>query len=523
MKLFDLLLYGVVLSPEKEAVVHGDDTISYRDLLAAAIAVAQALERLPRGSRAAVLSENSINYVISFFAVCRAGLVVVPLDSSLKPEKLRDIIIDCGASALLVSNRYAPIVDSLVGDESPVELVLSESSLSSKSTSVNYVSMTALLADVQDAALQDSANSEIERLSQSGPLQYDNLSDCSDDLAAIFYTSGSTGTAKGVMLSHRNLIANTVATVEYLKLTAEDSVIVIFPFFYIYGNSLMLTHVGCGGQLVIENRFAYPQVVLQTMVLREVTGFSGVPSNFMILLEHAAFTQKQLPHLRYLTQAGGAMPPHVIENLIDVFRDRDIYIMYGQTEASPRISYLPPEMLADNVGSVGVSLKGVAVHICDESRSELPRGELGEVVVSGDLVMMGYWNQPDEQDQVLKAGRLYTGDLGRIDDDGLLWIVSRKKEIIKVGGHRVSAREVEECIAAHPAIAEVAVVGVPDDTLGEALKAVVVLSNDQTADAKAIQDRCRIELGPTKVPKHVIFTDALPRYQSGKVNKLALA
>ncbi len=522
MTLFDLLLYGAARSPEKEAVVHGDHTISYRDLLAAAIAVARALERLPRGSRVAVLSENSINYVISFFAVCRAGLVVVPLDSSLKPEKLRNIIVDCGASALMVSDRYTSIVDSLVGDESPVELVLSEGSLSSESAAVNYTSIAALLADVQDAALQGLADSEIDRFSQSGPLLYDNLPECSHDLAAIFYTSGSTGDSKGVMLSHRNLITNTIATNEYLKLTAEDSVIVILPFFYIYGNSLMLTHVACGGQLVIENRFAYPQVVLQTMVRCEVTGFSGVPSNFMILLKHAAFAQKQLPHLRYLTQAGGAMPPHVIQSLIDVFRDRDIYIMYGQTEASPRISYLPPEMLAEIIGSVGVPLKGVAVHICDEAGSELPRGELGEVVVSGDLVMMGYWNQPDEQDQVLKAGRLYTGDLGRIDDGGLLWIVSRKKEIIKVGGHRVSAREVEECIAAHPAITEVAVVGVPDDTLGEALKAVVVLSNDQTADAKAIQDHCKLKLGPTKVPKHVIFTDALPRYQSGKVNKLAL-
>lgn len=523
MNLFDLLLYGVARSSEKAAVVHGDHTIPYRDLLVATIAVARGLQKLPRGSRVAILSENSINYVISFFAVCRAGLAAVPLDSSLKSEKLRDIIVDCGASALLVSNRYASMVDSLVGNDSPVELVLSEGSLSWESTAVNCVSMTALLADVKDAALQELADSEIDRFSQSGPLQYDNLPDCSDDLAAIFYTSGSTGDSKGVMLSHRNLITNTIATNEYLRLTAEDSVIVILPFFYIYGNSLMLTHVACGGQLVIENRFAYPQVVLQTMVRHEVTGFSGVPSNFMILLDHAAFTQKQLPHLRYLTQAGGAMPPHVIDNLIDVFRDRDIYIMYGQTEASPRISYMPPELLADNVGSVGVPLKGVVVYICDESGSELPRGELGEVVVSGDLVMMGYWNQPDEQDQVLKTGRLYTGDLGRIDNDGLLWIVSRKKEIIKVGGHRVSAREVEECIATHPAISEVAVVGVPDDTLGEALKAVVVLSNDQTADAKAVQDHCRIKLGPTKVPKHVLFTDALPRYQSGKVNKLALA
>ncbi len=522
MKLFDLLLCGASQSPEKAAVVHGDHTISYRDLLVAVVAVARELQRLPRGSRVAILSENSVNYVISFFAVCRAGLVVVPLDTSLKPEKLHDIIVDCGASTLMVSNRYASMVDSLVSDESPVELVLSEGSLSSKSTAVSHMNMATLLADVQDATLQELADSEIDRLSHAEPLLYDNLPECSDDLAAIFYTSGSTGDSKGVMLSHRNLITNTIATNEYLKLTAEDSVIVILPFYYIYGNSLMLTHVACGGQLVVENRFAYPQVVLQTMVRCEVTGFSGVPSNFMILLNNAAFTQKQLPHLRYLTQAGGAMPPHVIENLIDVFRDREIYIMYGQTEASPRISYLPPEMLVDNVGSVGVPLKGVAVQICDEAGNELPRDELGEVVVSGDLVMMGYWNQPDEQDQVLKAGRLYTGDLGRIDDDGLLWIVSRKKEIIKVGGHRVSAREVEECIAAHPAIAEVAVVGVPDDTLGEALKAVVVLSNDQTADAKAIQDHCKLKLGPTKAPRHVIFTDALPRYQSGKVNKLAL-
>lgn len=521
--LFDILLTGAAHNPDRVAVFHSGKSITYRELVAASVRVGETLEKLPKGSRVGLLCENSINYVIGFFAVCAAGHVVVPLDTSLKPEALLNILTDCGATGLIMSNRFASAATRLTGEDSSIELVVTEEPVELENRSLNAASFAELLEGEIPPTIPEAVQTKLEHLAAPALPEVDNLKDYSDDLAAIFYTSGSTGASKGVMLSDRNLLSNTLGTADYLGLTADDSVIVILPLYYIYGNSLLLTHLLCGARLVIENRFAYPQVVLQTMIEQKVTGFSGVPSNFMILLRNDGFNSKELPHLRYLTQAGGALPPHLISNLIDAFPNREVFIMYGQTEASPRISYLPPDLLPANIGSVGVPVSGVTLKICDEKGQELPQGESGEVVVSGPNVMLGYFNQPEEQSQVLKDGCLYTGDLGRIDEAGLLWLTSRQKEIIKVGGNRVSAREVEECLLTHPEVVEAAVIGVPDDILGEALKAVVVISAGCLLDAKAVQKHCQALLGPNKTPKHVVFMDKLPRYQSGKVNKRALA
>jgi len=297
---------------------------------------------------------------------------------------------------------------------------------------------------------------------------------------------------------------------------------VILPFYYIYGNSLLLTHILTGGTLVIDNRFLYPEIVLDTMEKEKVTGLSGVPSNFMILLNNSTFGTRKLEHLRYFTQAGGAMAPEVVRKLIDTFPRKEIYIMYGQTEAAPRVSYCPPEKLREKIGSIGIPVPGVRIRVADEMGNELPIGEIGEITVSGDNVMMGYWNQPDDEEQVVRNGWLFTGDLARKDDDGYLYIVGRKKEIIKAGGNRVSAKEVEECILENDKVAEVAVFGVKDDILGEAIKATIVLKTGKDANQKEIQNFCRSKLADHKIPKYVNFVSDLPKYQSGKVNKMLL-
>ncbi len=520
--LFDILLSGFARTPENVAITHDGLSISYRELLNKALAVGEVLSRLPSGSRVGLLCENSINYAVGYFAVASSGHVVVPLDTSLKPQQQLGILEDCGAVGLIMSGRFAAAGSVLAGDRSPVELLIGEAEVDGLSASAEVYLLDELTQDAGNLTLPDSIREKVGQLKLYKIPESGLPHNCSDDLAAVFYTSGSTGAAKGVMLSHRNLLSNTVATIEYLRLTSDDSVMVILPLYYIYGNSLMLTHFACGGRLVIENRFAYPKIVLQSMMDQNVTGFSGVPSNFMILLNNGGFSSSSFPHLRYLTQAGGALPPNIIRKLADAFPDREIFIMYGQTEASPRISYLPPELLKNNIGSVGVPLTDIELMICDDGGHRVPDGEVGQVVVSGPNVMMGYWNQPDEQARVLRDGRLFTGDLGKIDENGLLWLVSRQKEIIKVGGNRVSTREVEECLLAHPQIVEAAVVGVADDILGEALKAVVVVTPGQALDEKTIRQHCQAALGPNKVPKHVVFMESLPRYRSGKINKPAL-
>jgi acyl-CoA synthetase (AMP-forming)/AMP-acid ligase II len=324
------------------------------------------------------------------------------------------------------------------------------------------------------------------------------------------------------MLSHRNLVSNTQATVQYLRLTGDDSVLVILPFYYIYGNSLLLTHIATGGHFVIDNRFMYPEVVLDSLEESKATGFAGVPSTFMIALNKSTIAKRELADLKYITQAGGAMAPEVTRRLMEACPNQKLWVMYGQTEASPRVTYLPPERLNEKLGSIGIAVPGVDVKILDDSGREVPVGETGEIVVGGPNVMLGYWNQPEATAEVLRDGWLITGDLARKDSDGYIYVVGRKREIIKSAGHRVSAKEIEERILEHEAVVETAVFGIPDDILGEAIQAVVVLRSGAECDEKQIQGYCQKHLATFKIPRRVRFVASLPKSQSGKINKLQL-
>jgi len=508
MKIPDLLTGTAGRFPDRIAVTHDDKQITFRDLHRQAAALAEHFLQmsLPPGARIAILLENSIDYVTTFFAVSLAGYVVVPLDTSLDAGSLRFVLRDCDAHVLVAGFRFRKILARIFEGDTPVDHVIADRQLNLSRDDVRVE----LLPDIITAV--DPIPEPSERPDHDNEAQ----------LAAIFYTSGSTGKAKGVMLSHRNLVSNTVATIEYLKLTESDSVMVILPFYYIYGNSLLLTHIACGGRLVIDNRFLYPEVILDTMEKEKTTGFSGVPSNFMILLGNSTFTKRRLESLRYLTQAGGAMAPEVTRKLMGAFPSKEIYIMYGQTEAAPRVTWLPPEKLRQKLGSIGIPVPGVEVYIVDDDGNELPAGQVGEIMVVGPNVMLGYWNQAGEESEVLRDGRLFTGDLAKKDDDGFIWVVGRKKEIIKTGGNRVSAKEIEECILEHENVLETAVFGIDDPVLGEAIQAVVVARNGMSLSEKDISDFCRARLASHKVPKFIDFTGALPKQKSGKVDKLKL-
>ena len=514
MQIFDLLRKTTHLYPDNDAVIHHDKKITYRELADASVKVAEYFGEIgiQKGGRVAILFENSIEYVILFLAVLKAGYVVVPLDTSLTTKSLIGIINDCQPEVLAFQARYRRIYKELTSACPSLKFVISDKDISSLNTDIPLETIDNILSNSK-GGYDDSGTDDINFHKE--PKQPHRL-------AAIFYTSGSTGTSKGVMLSHLNLVSNTIGTVEYLKLKPHDSVIVILPFYYIYGNSLLLTHIATGGTLVIDNRFMYPEVILDTMEKEKVTGFSGVPSNFMILLNKSTFTERKFKHLRYFTQAGGAMAPEVIKKLLNAFPQKEIYIMYGQTEASPRVSYLPPERLKEKIGSIGIPVPGVKINILDEHGREVAKDEVGEIVVSGDNVMMGYWNQPEEQEEVLKDGSLYTGDLARKDDEGLIYIVGRKKEIIKTGGNRVSAKEVEECLLENENVMEAAVFGVDDPLLGEAIRAAIVLKENCRISENDLRNFCRAKMADHKVPKKIEFLENLPKYQTGKVNKILL-
>ena len=512
MKVSDFLVKTAAAFEQKTAALHLGRSITYGELYRSSALLAERLKRLdlPPGSRAAILFENSMEYLICYFATYLANLVAVPLDTSLAPDNINFMLSDSGARVFMVQGKYRRQLDRILGTRLALDLIVSDKSLGE-----GISTPCELLSDILEDATPIPS---LARAAASVP----KADDAPHELAAIFYTSGSTGEPKGVMLSHRNLVSNTLATVEYLRLTEQDSVLVILPFYYIYGNSLLLTHVACGGHVVIDNRFMYPEVVLDSLEKSRATGFSGVPSTFMMALSKSTIAKRKFADLRYITQAGGAMAPDVTRRLMEACPGQEIWIMYGQTEAAPRVTYLPPERLKEKLGSIGIPVPGVQVKILDDSGCEVPPGETGEIAVGGPNVMLGYWNQPEATAEVIRDGWLITGDLARRDGDGFIYVVGRKREIIKAAGHRVSAKEIEERILEHEAVAEVAVFGVPDDVLGEAIRAVVVLRPGCHTDQKLIQSWCQKSLAPFKVPKVVTFADSLPKYQSGKVNKLSL-
>jgi acyl-CoA synthetase (AMP-forming)/AMP-acid ligase II len=277
-----------------------------------------------------------------------------------------------------------------------------------------------------------------------------------------------------------------------------------------------------GGTLVVNQSFLYPNLILDQMQEEDVTGFSGVPSSFAILLNRSAIRQYSFPKLRYLTQAGAAMSPSLARNLAAVFPDVKIFIMYGQTEASARLSFLPPEQIVNKAGSIGRAIPGVTLKVCRLDGSQAAVDEVGEIVATGENIMAGYWQQPEATEQVLKDGRLWTGDLARKDQDGFLFIESRKSDMIKSGSHRIAPKEIEEMIMELPAIHEVAVVGHQDEILGEKIVAFAVAKQGEPLEKKELIRHCRRNLPAFKVPHEVIIQDELPKTATGKIKKKEL-
>ncbi len=488
--------------PYKDAAIHLGGRINYLGLEAAANRLANQLLKLNLhpGDRVGILIESSINYIIAYFAILKAGGIVVGLNSQGTARDFRNILSDCSVTGLIIGKNAVPVIKEVYHDIPSLRFVVAEDRAEHLPKDIRALS----LVDIQLSG--DPARPQTSRQET--------------DPAQIIYTSGTTGKPKGVTLSHRNLHANTSSIIRYLDLNAEDRVMAILPFYYSYGNSLLLTHMAVGGSLVIDGRFAYPNVILEIMAQERVTGFSGVPSTFAILMHKSNIRNYRFEHLRYITQAGGPMTPALTQKIMEALPHIKIYIMYGQTEASARLSYLEPEKLLEKIGSIGKAIPGVELTIKDEDGRICPPGKVGEIVAKGDNIMMGYWNNPEDTARVLKPDGLHTGDLAKADEEGYLYIVSRSSEMIKSGAHRISPKEIEEVIAEFAGVIESAVVGVPDEILGEAIVAYIVAKGE--IDQKELRKHLRANLAPFKIPREIYQVDALPKTESGKTKKYEL-
>ena len=428
--------------------------------------------------------ENSEEYTATYLAVLGLGGVVVSLHPQVPASEVSRIIRHVGATGLVVSPS---IRQWTAGDFDSTEL--------------------RFILEEDEMIRRDQSGAVVK-----GPA----------GLAQIIYTSGSTGQPKGVMLSHRNLIANTRSILAYLRLSQEDSIMAVLPFVYAYGNSVMLTHLFVGGKIVIENSFVYPNLILDRMVGEKVTGFSGVASTYAILLNQSNLKAYTFPTLRYLTNAGGPMPSELLSRMRSVFSDTRIYLMYGQTEAAARLTYLPPEDLDLKGSSVGRPIPGVSIRIVKEDGEIAGPGEVGEVCASGENIMQGYWEDPQATAKVLDEGWLRTGDMGYLDEEGHLTLVGRNNEMIKSGAYRISPVEIEEILLQHPGVQEVGVVGVEDPILGEVICAVVTLKQNRRPTDQELLAHCARRLAPFKRPKSICLVVELPKSPSGKVLRQGL-
>lgn len=341
--------------------------------------------------------------------------------------------------------------------------------------------------------------------------------------ALVLYTSGSTGTPRGVVQTFRNLEANTRSIVEYLGLGPSDRALLVLPLYYCYGRSVLQTHLFVGGSIWLDTRFAFPRLVLEAGAAEGCTGFAGVPLTFELIRRQVDVSTLDRGPLRYLTQAGGAMAQDTIDWVRRAFAPARLFVMYGQTEATARLSYLPPERAVEKRGSIGVAIPGVELRVVDDQGAALPPGQTGHLVARGDNVTLGYLGDPAATAEILRDGWLWTGDLAVRDADGFFFHRGRSKEILKIGGHRVSPVEIEHVVAGHPDVAEAAVVGAADALQGERPLAFVVARAGRSPEPEEIRRFCRERLPAYCVPAEVRLVEALPRNESGKLLRAELA
>jgi len=480
-------------TPRRVAIVDGDRRIDYGTLWQQARDFAGDLQHhgVQPGDRVAIVLPNRIEAVVACYAAWLARAIAVPLNVQARERDLSHWLRHCEPRCVVHERGHVDVERAIAGLAAAPRVVALDPAKRLPSFPQRHPAW-------------------------AGPETWPGRP------AAIIYTSGTTGSPKGVTLSHANLLSNAGAVASYLGLRAGDSVLSVLPFYYAYGASVLHTHLISGARVVLEPNLLFPRTIVDTMAREGVTGFSGVASTFSLLLDHGGLETRELPRLRYLTHAGGALPPAVAERLRRAAPRTRLFVMYGQTEATARIAWLPPEQLEQRPGSAGRPLRGTELRVVREDGRGARTGEPGEVHVRGPGVMLGYWNDPQATARTVRNGWLSTGDIGHVDRDGYLYLSGRRSDMIKTGAHRVFPGDIEEVIAELPGVAEVAVIGTDDAVLGQVVKAFVVAPTPLPRGGDTVKAHCRARLAPYKVPREVEFVAALPRTASGKVRRVEL-
>jgi len=501
MLLGDMIKGNVRKHRDKTAVVLTGTRYTYSQFNSRINQLANTLldKGIRKGDRIAVLADSCLEYIEIFFATAKCGMVCVPVNHMLDKNGVTYIINNSEAVALVFGEKYQETVNSIYEKLDTIRSLM-------------------VIGKAPGVASYESLISRY-------PADEPRVAIDEDDLAWLLYTSGTTGLPKGVMLSHKNLIANTVNTImSNFPISCNDIHLNLLPMFH----SGMLCHMNClfyiGGTNIFLERFD-PELFYKTVDQEKVTTSALVANMVVPLIEYPDIDKYDISNLRMIVSAGAPMSPELLKRANDIFGD--IFMdVFALTEAAPMLTGPPlfegPWERVKRPGSAGKEMLNIEVKVVNENGSEAAPGEVGEIVARGDNIMMGYWKMPEETARVLRDGYLHTGDLASRDKDGYFYITGRKKDMIVSGGNTIYATEVEDAIYSHPSVSEVAVIGIPDEALGELVKAVVVLKKGQKTAEEEIIKLCRDKLDSYKVPKSVVFTDSLPKTPTAKILKNVL-
>lgn len=498
----------------KEALVHGAERLTYQELAERVEALAAGLRcaGVQRGDRVGIYLEASVPQVISIFAVSRAGGVFVPINSELFPDQVTHIVRDCGMKALIMPAWRAPDLGGALAGIPALQFIVTTGAVP-ESVQLPVHAFESLVSTEPDRCRPDIAISK--------------------DLAAILYTSGSTGKPKGVMLSHANVMAGATIVSTYLGITERERILAALPFSFDAGLNQLTTAIQQGGTIVLI-KFTFGREVVQKLVDEQITGLAGVPTLWSLLAQpNSGLHKHRLSNLRYITNTGGAMPQTVLKILRELLPTTGVFLMYGLTEAF-RSTYLPPEELDRRPTSMGKAIPDTEIRVINEHGQECKPGEIGELVHRGPTVSMGYWGNPEATAKVLRPNPLapaelgdqervcYSGDLVKKDEEGFLYYLGRRDTMIKCSGHRISPTEVEEVLFQSGQVRQAAVIGIPDEVMGQVIKAFVVARDGSPLEVPKLLAYCGERVPRYMIPRRIDVLDELPKTTSGKVDYPAL-
>ncbi|GAX88969.1 fatty acid--CoA ligase [Effusibacillus lacus] len=497
----------VLNNANKVGIIDGDAKFTYGEFGERVKRLAGKLQEMgvEKGDRVGLLMFNSFRYLEIFYASFLLGAVVVPLNIRLAPPEISFILNDAGAKVLFFHREFIPVVSRLRAELPAIShYVLAEEVPAAEANAVFYEDLVSEPVSLREAALAD------------------------DDLAGIYYTGGTTGLPKGVMLSHKNLAVNAYQVAVAIGYRHDDVYLHAAPMFHAADGASTFAVTMVGG-IHAHIRSFDPRLVLETIQREHVTSVLLVPTMINMVVNHPDVNSYTLSSLKKLMYGASPIPAEVLKKAIEVL-GCEFFQAYGMTEASPCLTILRSEHhVVDGsqkdtrrLASCGQALFNVDLKIVDPEGREVPYGVVGEIIARGPNIMKGYWNRPEETAAALKDGWYWSGDMGAMDEDRFVYIIDRKKDMIITGGENVYSVEVENVIYQHPAVLEAAVIGVPDEKWGEAVKAVVVLKPGQTVSAEELIEFCGTRLANYKVPKSVDFVEALPKSGAGKILKRTL-